>query len=76
MTSAATFSAAVTSVHIWSRVWRRSSTAGILVAKLTVGRNSGWNPYHISKGDLPVALCCLELCANSMNGMSSAQLSC
>ena len=76
MTSAATFSAAVTSVCVRSRVRRRSSTAGILVVKLTGGRNSGWNPYHILKGDHPVALCCLALCANSMNWISSAQLSC
>ena len=76
MTSAATFNAAVTSVRTWSKVRRRSSTVGILVAKLTGGINSGLNPYQTSKGDLVVALCCLALCANSMKGISSAQLSC
>ena len=75
MTSAATFSAAVTSARICSRVRRRSSTVGILEAKLTGGMNSGWKPYHTSNGDFPVALCCLALCANSMKGISATQLS-
>jgi hypothetical protein len=76
ITSAATFRAAVTSDHTWSRVRRHSSTVGILEVKFTGGMNSGWNPYQISKGECPVALCCQALCANSMKGIRSTQLSC
>ena len=75
ITSAATLRAAVTSDLICSKAQRRSSTVGILVAKFTGGMNSGLKPYQISNGDLPVALCCLALCANSMKGISSTQLS-
>ena len=46
------------------------------MAKLTGGINSGLKLYQTSKGDLVVVLCCLALCANSMKGISSAQLSC
>ena len=76
MTSAATFKAAVTSNRTCSKVHSCSSTVGILVVKCTGGMNSGLKPYHTSNGDLPVALCCLALCANSMNGIKLTQLSC
>ena len=46
------------------------------MVKFTGGMNSGWNPYQTSDGDFPVALCCCALCANSMKGISSTQLSC
>src|SRR6266702_8972500 len=54
ITSAATFSAEVTSLRIWFRVFSLSSAAGILVVKWMGGMNSGLYPYHTSKGDLLV----------------------
>jgi hypothetical protein len=76
ITSAATVNAAVTSDLIWSRVQRHSSTVGILVVKCTGEINSSLKPYQILKRDFPVVLCCRALCANSMKGISSTQLSC
>ena len=72
---AASFRAAVTSFRIQSMERRRSSTVGIVVAKFSGGINSGWYPYHTWNGEWVVALWVLALWANSMNGISSAQLS-
>src|SRR6266571_9376115 len=74
ITSAATFNAEVTSLRIWFRVFSLSSAAGILVGKWRGEMNSGLYPYHTSKGDFLVALCCQTLCVNSINGINSAQL--
>src|SRR6266702_1917647 len=76
ITSAATFSAEVTLLRIWFRVFSLFLAARILVVKWMGGMNSGLYPYHTSKGDFLVALCCRTLCANSINGINSAQLSC
>ena len=76
MISAAFFSAAVTSLRMFSMCRRRSSTAGNLVANDRGGMNVGVNPYHISKGGFLVAWCGRALWANSMKGMSWDQLSC
>ena len=56
MISDATARAAETSEWSWLRTLSRSSTVGIFEVKVTGGRNSGWKPYQISKGECPVAL--------------------
>jgi hypothetical protein len=56
MISAAIFRVAETSEWSWSRALSHSSAVGICEVKITEGRNSGWKPYQISKGECPVAL--------------------
>jgi hypothetical protein len=68
MISVAMFNVEETSVRNWSRVLSRSSTVGFWEDRKVGGKNSGWKPYQILKGECLVAEWDRMLWANSAKG--------